>query len=161
MTNLDRNQYIKLVEEDYFGNVAKGNIDKVLTCFTDDTLVTIRHGDNPIRVFNKPGNNGTSQLLEFYKHLCGNYTPWFGDFIHYIDVEEQRCACTFTVKLDPKEDSDYFVAGKQTLRNCNFFTCKDGKISEMTIYYSNTESGLEKTPTGYPKENWKPEDLGE
>ena len=66
-----------------------------------------------------------------------------------------RCACTFTVKLMPKKDSDYRAAGTQTLHNCNFFTYAENKIKEMTIYYSNTEAITDTTnttPTGYPKQ---------
>ena len=156
MAELERNDYIRLVEEDYFGNVVTGDLQKVLDCFTEDTAVTIRHGDNPPRLFSKNGAEGTGELQDFYKHLCGNFTPWFGDFDHYIDVPEQRCSCTFVVKLSPLPGSDYLDAGPQTLRNCNFFKYRDGKIEEMIIYYSNHESGLEQTPTGYPKDGWQP-----
>ena len=151
-----RDDYIHLVEHAYFGNVALANIDLVLDCFTDDCLITIRHGDNPLRNFRKHPQNDEIPLREFYLHLCGNFEAWFGDFVHYVDVENDKCACTFTVKLTPKQDSDYLAAGVQTLHNCNFFRYQDDKIKEMTIYYSNTEAGSiadisTSTPTGYPK----------
>lgn len=156
MTNI-RENYIYLVEEAYFGNVAQANIDTVLDCFTDDCLVTIRHGDNPLRFFRKKPTNNESPLRDFYVHLCGNFETWFGNFIHYIDADVFRCASTFTVKLNPKQNSDYLPAGLQTLNNCNFFTYENDKIKEMTIYYSNTEAYANSgsaniPPTGYPKQ---------
>jgi hypothetical protein len=150
-----RNDYIYLVEQAYFGNVAHANIDAVLDCFADDSLITIRHGDNPLRIFSKNPTNNETPLHDFYDHLCGNFDAWFGDFNHYIDTDTDRCACTFTVKLTPKQDSDYLPAGTQTLHNCNFFTYEDDKIKEMTIYYSNTEANTNSAtsnPTGYPKQ---------
>lgn len=152
MKQLAREDYIKFVEHDYFGNVVAGDLEKIMACFTDDVTVIIRHGDNPLRTFNIQGSNQATILEEFYKHLCGNFTPWFGNFVHYIDTQEQRCSCTFVVKLTPKPDSAYLSAGNQTLRNCNFFIFREGKIAEMIIYYSNTESDMEQAPTGYPKD---------
>ncbi len=151
-----RDDYIHLVEKDYFNNVVLGNIDAVVDCFTDDCLVTIRHGDNPLRIFRKNPKNSELPLQEFYSHLCGNFSAWFGDFIHYVDLEVKQCACTFVGKLTPKLDSDYLSAGMQTLHNCNFFTYEDDKIKNMTIYYSNTEAkagdiASGSIPTGYPK----------
>ena len=130
MSDLSRQDYVRLVEEDYFGNVVAGNLDKVLNCFTEDVAVTIRHGDNLPRRFNRHGIDGASKLEDFYRHLCENFTPWFGEFEHYIDIPEQRCSCTFVVKLTPLQDSDYLGAGPQNLRNCNFFKYRDGKIAE-------------------------------
>lgn len=154
---LEKADYINLIENTYFGNVAKAELEKVLDCFTDDALTTIRHGDNPLRLFRKLPEPGELYLGDFYSHLCGNFNAWFGDFTHYIDAESGYCASKFTVKLNPREDSDYFSAGPQTLNNCNFFTYKHGKITDMTIYYSNTgagesSGGINTTPTGYPKQ---------
>ena len=102
MAMYNRSDYVQLVEQTYFDNVVQANIDAVLDCFTDDCLINIRHGDNPLRVFRKtPGSNET-HLREFYTYLCGNFEAWFGDFIHYIDADSGLCACTFTVKLTPK-----------------------------------------------------------
>ena len=157
MKEFTREDYVHLVEDAYFGNVVSGNLPGILECFTEDVRVTIRHGDNPIRQFTMDGRDGTTRLEDFYLHLCGNFTPWFGEFEHYIDLPAQRCASTFVVKLSPLEDSDYSEAGPQTLRNCNFFKCRDGRIEEMIIYYSNYESGMTQSPTGYPKQGWQAE----
>ena len=88
-------------------------------------------------------------LQTFYAHLCGNYDAWFGEFTHFVDLEAQRSACYFTVRLTPKPDGLYADATVQTLRNCNFFEYVDDRIQHMIIYYSNTESA-DDAPTGYP-----------
>ena len=104
------------------------------------------------------GGDGTTSLWDFYDHLCGNYRIWFGEFVHYIDEDQNRAASTFRVVLDPKPDSPYGTAGTQTLFNCNFFQFNEGRIVEMTIYYSNPNSdqspatSTSSVPTGYPPE---------
>ncbi len=153
---LKRDDYIKLVEEDYFGNVAQSNIDAILNCFTDDSSINIRHGDMPLRSFSKNPSASETALEDFYAHLCGNFNAWFGNFVHYVDAEIAHCSCTFTVQLKPLAESPYLDAGPQTLNNCNFFSYENGRIREMTIYYSNSEAGVlhardSITPTGYPK----------
>lgn len=156
---MNRDEIIDLVENRYFGQVAAGNIGKVMSCFTADAGVTIRHGDNPVREFHPSGKGGKTNLREFYEHLCGNYDAWFGDFVHYVDAGAQRSACTFTVKLKPKPGSAYAEKGMQVLQNCNFFSYAGDVISDMTIYYSNSAAGVaqsgQRTPTGYPPPGWQ------
>ncbi|NKB36715.1 MAG: hypothetical protein GKR93_06010 [Gammaproteobacteria bacterium] len=156
MASYTKEDYITLIEKNYFASVSSANIEKILECFSDDCLVTIRHGDNPLRLFRKNPENDEKPLVDFYQHLCGNFDAWFGDFGHYIDAENAKCASTFTVKLNPKSDSSYYPEGLQTLHNCNFFQYSDARITEMTIYYSNVEAGQKssqalKGATGYPK----------
>ncbi|MFQ5660296.1 MAG: hypothetical protein ACE5GZ_07700, partial [Gammaproteobacteria bacterium] len=157
IVKMNREECIKLVEESYFGNVVRGDIDAVLDCFTENAKVTIRHGDRPVRRFSHSATDGDCALRDFYQHLCGNYVSWFGEFEHYIDTTASRSACTFTVKLDPRQSSPYFNAGTQILQNCNFFCYEGNRISDMTIYYSNSAEipvGTGRiTPTGYPPEN--------
>ena len=156
---MNRKEIIDLVENKYFGQVAAGDIGNVMSCFTADAGVTIRHGDNPVREFHPSGKGGKTNLRQFYEHLCGNYDAWFGDFVHFVDAENNRSACTFTVKLKPKPDSQYIGKGTQVLQNCNFFFYEDAVISGMTIYYSNSAAGVaeagQRTPTGYPPAGWQ------
>ena len=120
MKNFKRDEYIYLIEQSYFENVTLEKIDQILDCFTDDCLITIRHGDNPLRIFIKNPSSDEMHLRDFYDHLCGYFDAWFGNFTHYIDADNDKCACTFTVELTPKKDSDYLGADVQTLNNCNF-----------------------------------------
>ena len=54
MSQFDDAYYADLVERRYFGNVAAGEIDAAVDCFTLDARVTIFHGDNPVRRFARP-----------------------------------------------------------------------------------------------------------
>ena len=150
---IDRDACIELIEQTYFGNVRRGDLDATMACFTPDARVIIRHGDNPERRFGVKPDTGETALRNFYAHLCGNYTTWFGAFHHTIDGNEDRAASRFTVRLSPKPDKLYADAGDQELLNCNFFEFRNGLISHMIIYYSNPAAGGRQqpgTPTGYP-----------
>ena len=154
---MTRDDYVALVEERYFGNVSREDIPAVVACFTADATVTIYHGDAEPRVFRARPGAGETPLPRFFEHLLANYAPRFTEFVHYVDEAGERCAATFLVTLTPKPGSAYGDAGVQSLRNCNFFRCRDGLIHEMTIYYSNpgTAAGVDAhgaRPTGFPKE---------
>ena len=156
MSIFDRDYYIKLVERDYFGNVAKEDIAAACGCFTSDSEVVIYHGDNEVRRFYASPAAGQLPLEAFYDHLLGNYDAHFEGFEHTIDVEDQRCAANFTVTLTPKIGSDYEDMGTLTLNNSNFFRCHGGKIYYMVIYYANPTLGAKlgtqtTSPTGFPK----------
>jgi hypothetical protein len=151
----DRHSYIEFIEQRYFGNVAEGKLDEVLNCFNDDAQVVIRHGDKPERRFALLPQAAESDLLSFYQHLCENYECWFGNYHHYIDIEEGSAASRFTVRLTPISSGIYASYAAQELRNCNFFEFRDGRISDMIIYYANPDSQNTKSqqsgkPTGYP-----------
>lgn len=143
--------YVDFVEQSYFANVQQGHINAVIDCFEADAKVVIRHGDNPVRLFAADTGAGETELRKFYEHLCGNYDVWFGDFQHYVDLEQQRSACYFTVRLQPKPDGLYAGAGTQELYNCNFFEYRADRISHMIIYYSNPQADNADNPTGYPR----------
>lgn len=151
-TAMRRQDYIQLVEDQYFGNVTAGNIDAVCACFTADATITILHGDNPPRRFFAQPTAGELHLSEFWRHLCAHYEARFEHYDHVIDVDAKRCAATFTVTLSPKPGSPYATRGTLTLRNCNFFWLRDSLIERMTVYYANPETGGTATgkPTGYP-----------
>ena len=152
----DRLWYVEFIEQRYFGTVAKSELEEIMNCFTDDARVIIRHGDNPERRFAINPQPTESELLSFYKHLCGNYDSWFGDYHHYIDLEKASAASRFVVQLTPKPKGIYADAAPQELSNCNFFEFRAGRISDMIIYYANPDTQLTHVqfssdkPTGYP-----------
>jgi len=153
---MDRETCIAFIEHTYFGNVQDGNIDGVMKCFAQQVEVIIRHGDRPARLFKVLPSGGETPLRDFYRHLCGNYDAWFGDFRHVVDSAANRAACHFKVCLSPKPDGQYADTGPQELLNCNFFEFDNGVISHMIIYYANPQSGGfvgrgTETPTGYPR----------
>ncbi len=146
--------YVKLVEEDYFGSVTRQDKDAILACFTEEARVTIYHGDNEPRRFSGKSRTGDSPLSTFFDHLLANYDPAFEDFTHYVDVANDRCAAHFRVHLTPKPASPYLKIGVLVLQNCNFFRCRDGKIDDMILYYSNPSAAKsgQPMPTGFPKQ---------
>ena len=153
MSGMGHEEYVKLVEEDYFGSVSRQDIPAVIACFTDDARVTIYHGDAEPRRFAGRPAEGESPLREFFDHLLSNYDAAFTNFSHYVDVAHERCAAHFDVTLTPKPNSDYIEAGTRHLKNCNFFKCRDGRICDMIIYYSHP--GADPAgPTGYPQPGW-------
>ena len=148
---LKRDGGIKLVEEDYFGN-----IDAILNFFTDDSLINIRYGDMHVRSFSKDPSVSETALEGFYAHIYGNFNTWVGNFVHHFHAGIARCAYTFTVQRKPLAESPYLDTGPQTFNNCNFFSYENGRIREMTIYYSNSVAGVfhardSITHIGYPK----------
>ena len=153
---MTRDDDVDLVEQRYFGNVAQADIPAVVACFTDNAQVRIYHGDAAPRLFKAEPAAGETPLPRFFEHLLANYYPQFTEFVHYVDVANERCAATFLVTLTPKPDSAYRDAGVQHLRNCNFFRCRYGLIHEMTIYYSNPGTAPAADahgprPTGFPQ----------
>ena len=153
---MTRDDYVQLVERDYFASVSRADTPAVLACFTEDATVTIYHGDAAPRVFKAAPGAGETPLARFFEHLLAHYEPRFTEFVHYVDPPNERCAATFLVTLTPKPDSPNRAAGVQRLRNCNFFRCRDGRIHDMIIYYSNpgTAAGAGADgarPTGFPQ----------
>ncbi len=154
MSSDARAHYVRLVEEEYFGSVSRADVAGALACFTDDATVTIFHGDAVPRVFKKTPGADETPLSRFFEHLVANYEPRFTEFVHYIEPEAGRCAARFLVTLTPRAESAYRDAGVQRLRNCNFFECRDGRIRDMIVYYTNPGSAGEAVgprPTGFPK----------
>lgn len=152
MTRLTRDELIDLCENRYFGNVVREKLDTVVDCFTPDTIVVIRHGDNPERRFYGRPAGEQLHISEFWKHLNANFDAGFTGFDHYVDTEQQRIASTFVVTLAPKPASPYVARGTLTLKNCNFFKVEDGRIAWMMVYYSNPDTGGDPVgkPTGFP-----------
>ena len=153
---MDRASCVEFIEQTYFGSVRNGDIGAIMACFDSEAKVIIRHGDNPERFFSVQPSGAATNLLDFYQHICGNYDARFGDFQHFIDIDEQRAASHFKVRLTPKPEGLYAEAGVQELLNCNFFEFNDGLIGHMIIYYANPQgdaaTGSAKTPTGYPRD---------
>lgn len=150
----DRSAFVDFIERRYFGNVSADNIEGVRDCFADDAEVLIRHGDNPQRRYSPSPGPGQEPLLSFFEHLCGNYDCWFGHFRHTVDVDEQRAASRFIVRLTPKPGGLYADHPRQQLLNSNFFEFADGRITFMLINYANAGAGAggSEAPTGYPRE---------
>jgi hypothetical protein len=147
-----REAVMGFIEHDYFGSAMRNDVTGMLNCFIDTAKIIVRHGDNPERYFSPDPKARQTDLRIFYEHLCGTFEPWFGGFFHVVDLEQQRAACYFTVRLTPRDASQLDQVGIQMLNNCNFFDFSDGKIKKMIIYYSNSAAAPDASvPTGYPQ----------
>jgi len=92
---------------------------------------------------------GQEPLPSFFERLCGNYDCWFGEFRHTIDVEGQRAASRFVVRLPPQPAGLYADHPVPQLLNSNFFEFAGGRTPFMMINYSTAPAP--DTPTVYPR----------
>jgi hypothetical protein len=88
-------QFIDIVEHEYFGSMAAVTPVRILPLLTDDAVLT--------------------------------------GFAHFVDLEQQRCACTFFLEITPL---DHGLQPGRRLRNCNFFRFEGGLIRAVTAYFS-------------------------
>lgn len=125
MSSYNRQHYIDLVEACYFGNVDDKHLQPVLDCFHPDALLTVQTA--PIT------HEGRDQgIREMFETLFSSYeTIWHGDFTHTVDVEGQRIASRFTVRLKDFEGNDI------ELYNSNFWYCRDGRFKRVYVFMSS------------------------
>jgi hypothetical protein len=138
--SMTRDDYIRLVEDDYFGHVLRPDLDRILACFTDDAVITIFHGDDPAAVFRAQPASGEAPLRGYFDYVFETYTvDGYRNFRHFVDLAEGSIASMFDVTLTPKPGAEPAQAGvgTQTLHNCNFFQCVDGRFKDVVIYYAN------------------------
>ncbi len=137
---MTREDYIRLVEEDYFGYVVRPDLAKILACFTDDATITIYHGDDPAAVFRAAPGAGEAPLRAYFDFVFETYTvDGYSNFRHFVDPAADAIASMFDVTLTPKPGSEPARAGHgtETLHNCNFFQCSRGRFRDVVIYYAN------------------------
>lgn len=137
MNTFDRDDYITLVEQNYFGSVMKEDLAGVVPCFTDDCEVVICKGDETPRRSCGSATVGQNPLAAFYEQLFIDYETVVEDFERTIDVSAHRCASNFTVTFTPKPGAAHEDVGPLRYTNSNFFRCRDGKIHAMIVYFAN------------------------
>jgi ketosteroid isomerase-like protein len=153
MEHKTRQYWLEMVTG-YFDAVVREDRAGVLDRFTEDAVINIINGDNPLEVFHKRAGAGERPFDEFYGHLHANYTARFDDMECIVDVEGGTAAAIFKPLLTPKPGSAYAADGEQRLRNCNFFWFQDGRIARMTIYYARPGAAVEgeaRRPTPFPQ----------
>jgi hypothetical protein len=146
-------QYWAEMVTGYFDDVVREDTAGVMARFTDDAVITIVNGDNPMEMFHKHPAAGERPFDEFYGHLKANFTARFDDMECIVDAEQGTAAAIFKPLLTPKPTSPYAGDGPQSLRNCNFFWFRDGKIGRMTIYYARPGTAPQEArrPTPFPR----------
>lgn len=151
MDRYTRQYWVEMITG-YFDDVVGEDLAGVLGRFTDEAVITIINGDNPMEEFHKQPAPGARSFDEFYGHLHANFVARFDDMDCIVDVEGATGAAIFKPLLTPKPSSPYAGDGPQSLRNCNFFWFADGRIGRMTIYYARpgTATGPRR-PTPFPR----------
>lgn len=119
--------YVDAVENGYFANVDRKDMNAVLDCFAEDAVFTIQSH------FTVHEGRDTG-IRKMFENLFATYEPKIlhKDFEHVVDEEQNRCSAKFNVELVEKEN------GKEvTFSNCNFFFFdEDGKFERVFVWFS-------------------------
>jgi len=129
-----RSRYIDIVENQYFGNMALGKPELILPLLSEDAVLTGFFGTNAPRVVKHVAGPGEESFVHFLSALKADFTLHYSDFIHFVDVEAERCACTFRLDVIPRDPAS--TVGIRRLRNCNFFQFDRGLIRAVTAYFA-------------------------
>ena len=116
--------YIDMIEQKYFANVDRKNLAATLACFCEDAVFTIQSAFT----VHKGRDTGIKKMFE---NLFQNYKVIVHkDFVHVVDVQQERCAAQFNVELVAPD-------GKKTnLSNCNVHYFENGKFKRVYVYMS-------------------------
>jgi len=126
-----REKHIEVVENMYFANVDRKNIEGVLGCFHPDAVFTIQSA------FSAHEGRDTN-IKRMFENLFEGYSGILHrDFRHVVDVEGGRCASQFDVENVSAHD------GTEThLSNCNFFYFEGDKFKRVYVYMSGGANTL-------------------
>lgn len=119
--------YVDMVEQKYFANVDRKNLEGVLECFAEDAVFTIQSHFTVHEVCD-------AGVKEMFENLFTTYEPKIvhKDFEHVVDEEHNSCSAKFNVELAQKEDEK-----EVTFSNCNFFFLdENGKFSRVFVWFS-------------------------
>ena len=120
----DRHYLIELVENRYFGNVDRKNLDSVLDCFNEDGFLCVQ--TQPI--MHEGRDRGVKTMFET---LFSSYTKiWHGNFEHTVDPENERISSRFDVHLEDPQGQ------RIELHNCNHWYCKGGRFQRVYVFMS-------------------------
>ena len=131
---LSRERFIEIVEHEYFGNMAAARPERILALLSADAVLTGFSGALPPRIVRRQPGPGEESFDHFLGALHADFTLAYSQFVHFVDVPEQCCACTFRLEVHARDAA----AAEQTLvlRNSNFFRFRDGLIHEVVAYFS-------------------------
>lgn len=119
-----REFYMKMVEDNYFGNVDGEKLPEVVDCFCEDIIFTIQSSFTVHEGRDTGIKTMFETLFENYKHIR------HGDFSHVVDVDHQCIASRFNVHLIDNDGEE------QHKSNCNFFFLENGKFRRVFVYMS-------------------------
>jgi len=122
---MTREDYINIVENRYFANVDRKNLQGVLGCFHPDAVFTIQSAFS----IHEGRDAGIRKMFE---NLFEKYSKVLHeDFRHVVDVEGSCCATRFSVENVSAEDGS-----EMHLSNCNFFYLEGDRFKRVYVYMS-------------------------
>ena len=122
-SSLGRDELVDLAINQYFGNVDKKELSKVLECFHDNAMITVQTAfavhdgkENIRRMF--------IDFMDAWKTIIHK------DFTCTVDEKNGRITACFTAELEDAEGN------WTTLHNTNFWRIRGDKFQEVYIYMS-------------------------
>lgn len=117
--------YIDIVTKRYFDGVDNKNIDKVLGCFTEDSILQ--------EVTSNTVHKGRDTAIRaMFEKLFNDFgSIWHGNFAHTADPMSNSICSQFTVLIAPKGQTDAL-----RYENCNRFYLKGDKFHRVYVYMS-------------------------
>lgn len=126
-----REDYIDKIENRYFANVDRKNLQGVLDCFHPDAVFTIQSA------FSKHEGRDTGIRMMF-ERLFERYAGILHtDFQHLVELEGECCASRFDVKNISAQDG-----AEARLSNCNFFYLEGDRFKRVYVYMSGGANTL-------------------
>ncbi len=130
-----RDQYIDIVEHRYFGAMARARPEQILPLLADTAVLTGFFGSNVPRIVKHHPKEGEESFEQFLGALHTDFALAYSSFEHFVDVDQQRSACTFLLEVTPRSRDS--IVGIRRLRNCNFFRFEAGLITMVTAYFAS------------------------
>lgn len=126
-----REDYVGIIENQYFANVDRKNMEGLLDCFHPDAVFTIQSA------FSTHEGRDTG-IRKMFENLFARYSGTLHrGFRHVVDVEGECCASQFIVENVSAED------GAETyLSNCNFFYFEGDRFTRVYVYMSGGANTL-------------------
>ena len=124
MNNYPYENYVDIVTKRYFHGVDHFNLDLVMGCFHQVSVLT--------EMTSATVHDGYDAIKNMFEGLFDAHTRiWHGNFVHTVDTENQAICSQFSVEITSKETG-------QELRyeNCNRFYLDDGKFKQVFVYMS-------------------------
>lgn len=128
---MERDEYIALVEDEYFAGMAEGRPERSMALFSDDGWVTARAAGLPPRVARRTPGPGEETLHDFFTVILQTYAVSYSDFWHTVDVEAQRHCAIYTVRLRPLDQA--LGLPVRELRNANFFQFDGRAVRHVVV----------------------------
>ena len=104
MSAMTRQDYVDVVEDVYFGGMARGDVSPILALFVPDATITTFYADHPARRMRFEPGEGEEPLDRFFTQAIDTFSVSYTDFEHVVDVEAQRIWSIYTLHIAPKPD---------------------------------------------------------